>query len=201
MYSLGIETSHKFLLLVLMDDEKVVDYIQYECLKKQSEYIIPEIDNLLNRNSLTVEDVTNIVVTIGPGSYTGVRIGLTVAKILGSIAKKRVYTLSSLQLYAGLNDCYSFIDARANRVYVGRYCNGHPLMKDTVYENTTMQQVIDQEVESLAFIGDWHLFNGVDYYPTLAENFLKLRACWRKADSIDLLTPTYLKSSEEYLRK
>lgn len=201
MYSLGIDTSHKFLLLVLMDDEKVVDSIVYECLKKQSEYIITELDRLLGRNQLSVDDLTNIVVTIGPGSYTGVRIGLTVAKILGSIVNKRVYTLSSLQLYAGLQDCYSFTDARANRVYVGRYQNGKALMADTVYENTKMQQIIDEQVENLTFIGDWHLFHGVDYYPDLAENFFKLRAQWRKPDSIDLLTPTYLKSSSEYLRK
>ncbi len=199
MYSIGIETAHKFLLLVLMDDTKVVDFVKMECLKKQSEYIIPEIDKLLSRNSLTVNDVSSIVVTVGPGSYTGVRIGLTVAKILGAVVGKKVYKLSSLQLYAGLNNCYSFIDARANRVYVGKYENGVATMDDTIYTLEEMKNVLDNE--NVEFIGDLHLFDKEDNYPQIENNFINLKDKWVLVDNIDTLAPEYLKSSEEYLKK
>ena len=156
MYTIGIDTSHHFLLLVLMDENKVVDYIQDECPKLQSEYIIVELDNLLKRNDISLTTVKDIVVTIGPGSYTGVRIGLTVAKILGSIVGKTVYTLSTLQLYAGVDNALVLMDARANRCYVGRYSGGTALVEDTVLTNDEIRKLLN---ENITLIGDLHLFD------------------------------------------
>ncbi|HPX32102.1 MAG TPA: tRNA (adenosine(37)-N6)-threonylcarbamoyltransferase complex dimerization subunit type 1 TsaB [Erysipelotrichaceae bacterium] len=198
MYTIGIDTSHHFLLLVLMDENKVVDYIQDECPKLQSEYIIVELDNLLKRNDISLTTVKDIVVTIGPGSYTGVRIGLTVAKILGSIVGKTVYTLSTLQLYAGVDNALVLMDARANRCYVGRYSSGTALVEDTVLTNDEIRKLLN---ENITLIGDLHLFDKKSYYPNLAQNFFLLKQKWQKVDNIDILTPVYLKSSQEYLRK
>ncbi|MGI6608873.1 MAG: tRNA (adenosine(37)-N6)-threonylcarbamoyltransferase complex dimerization subunit type 1 TsaB [Erysipelotrichaceae bacterium] len=198
MYTIGIDTSHHFLLLVLMDDNKVIDYIQLECPKLQSEYIVLELDNLLKRNNLSLKEVRNIVVTVGPGSYTGVRIGLTVAKILGSIAGKNVYTLSTLQLYAGIKNALVLMDARADRCYVGRYRDGTAITEDIVLTNEDIKEMLDADV---TLIGDLHLFDRESYYPEIAFNFILLKQFWQKSENVDILTPAYLKSSQEYLRK
>lgn len=198
MYTIGIDTSHQFLVLVLMDENKVIDYIQNDCPKLQSEYIVFELDELLKKNDVPLEDVKNVVVTIGPGSYTGVRIGLTVAKILGSIVGKTIYTISTLQLYAGINNALVLMDARAKRCYVGRYNNGVALKEDSVLANEEIKDLLSDDV---TLIGDLHLFDKEDYYPEIASNFIVLKESWQKVENIDVLTPVYLKSSQEYLRK
>ncbi len=197
MYTVGVDTSHQFLLLALLKDDRLVEGVQLDCFKHQSEYLIPEISKLLERHGLEASDIDSFVVAQGPGSYTGVRIGMTMAKVLGSLMNKDVYTLSTLQLYAGLEDCYVIMDARAKRVYVGRYKDGKPLMEDTIYTNDRMKEIIDSGAN---VIGDLHMFGQEDRYGDLAQHFADLRKFWQKVDNVDLLTPTYLKSSEEYLK-
>ena len=197
MYTVGVDTSHQFLLLALLKDDRLVEGVQLDCFKHQSEYLIPEISKLLERHGLEASDIDSFVVAQGPGSYTGVRIGMTMAKVLGSLMNRDVYTLSTLQLYAGLEDCYVIMDARAKRVYVGRYKDGKPLMEDTIYTNDRMKEIIESGAN---VIGDLHLFGQEDRYGDLAQHFADLREFWQKVDNVDLLTPTYLKSSEEYLK-
>ncbi len=197
MYTIGIDTSHRFLLVALIRDDTLLDSVQLECFKHQSEYLIPEVQKLLAEHQLTVNDIENWVVTRGPGSYTGVRIGMTMVKVVGSLMKKNVYTLSTLQLYAGLDDTYVIMDARARRVYAGRYKDGKAVMADTVYTNDYMAELIQ---EGVAVKGDLHLFGKDDIYGSLAENFVLLKPYWEKVENVDLLAPSYLKDSEEYLK-
>ncbi len=198
MYSITMDTSGLFLIIALMDDQKVIDSIQMECLKKQSEYIIVKIDELLSRNQLDIDEVSNIVITVGPGSYTGVRIAMTVAKVLGSIAAKNIYTLSTLQLYAGKRDCYVLMDAKAKRCYVGNYCNGMALSEDTVMPNEEIEALMARS--DRPFIGDLHVFKQEDVYYDLAQNFFDLKDQWVKVEDVDTLAPTYLKNKEDYLK-
>lgn len=198
MYAVGIDTSQNFLLLALMKDDELIDSVQEECLKQQSERLLPELDSLLKKHGLKSLDIDSWVITKGPGSYTGVRIAMTLAKVIGSISSKNVYTLSTLQLYAGLRDCYVVLDARAKRVYAGRYRDGRPLMEDCIYSNEQVRAIIDSQQQEV--IGDLHLFGLKDSYDHLAENFVSLRPCWEKVENIDILTPTYLKSNAEYLK-
>ncbi len=198
MYSITMDTSGLFLMIALMDDQKVIDSIQMECLKKQSEYIIVKIDELLSRNQLDINEVSNIVITVGPGSYTGVRIAMTVAKVLGSIADKNIYTLSTLQLYAGKRDCYVLMDAKASRCYIGNYCDGRAVSEDTVLPNEEIQVLMDQT--NRPFIGDLHVFKKEDVYYDLAQNFFDLKDQWVKVENVDTLAPTYLKNKEDYLK-
>ena len=121
---------------------------------------------------------------------------MTFAKVLASNAEKKLYTLSTLQLYAGLEDCYSIIDARAKRVYVGRYKDGKPLMEDTIYTNDKMKEIVS---DGTKVVGDLHLFGREDAYGDLCRNFVLLRDQWTPVENVDLLAPSYLKSNEEYL--
>lgn len=198
MYTIALDSSHHFLVLALLDENSVIDYIQKEYPKSQSEHIIVELDDLLKRNNISLDSVNSVVVTIGPGSYTGVRIALTVAKILGSIVGKTVYSLSTLQLYAGEQKALVLLDARAKRCYVGSYNNGEAIVADTVLTNEEIKTLLSDDA---TLIGDLHLFDKEDYYPNIANNFLLLKEKWQKIENVDVLTPTYLKSSQEYLRK
>ena len=197
MYTIGLDTAHRFLIIALLKDEKLVDGIQMECLKHQSEFLTVELDKMLSRNNLEVSDIDNWVITRGPGSYTGVRIAMTMAKVIGSLMNKNVYTLSTLQLYAGRKDCYVIMDARAKRVYVGKYSDGQPVLEDGIMSNDQMAKLIEQ---GEMVIGDLHLFGEEDCYGSILENFAALKPFWKKVENIDILTPSYLKSNEEYMK-
>ena len=81
MKILGIDTSTKFCNLGLIEDEDVlIEYTINGLKKKHSSILVPAIRNLLKTMGLKMEEINGIAISIGPGSFTGLRIGLCVAK-------------------------------------------------------------------------------------------------------------------------
>ncbi len=81
MKILGIDTSTKFCNLGLIEDENIlIEYTINGLKKKHSSILVPAIQNLLKTIDLKIEEINGIAVSIGPGSFTGLRIGLSVAK-------------------------------------------------------------------------------------------------------------------------
>ncbi len=81
MKILGINTSTKFCNLGLIEDEDVlIEYTINGLKKKHSSILVPAIRDLLKTMGLKMEEINGIAISIGPGSFTGLRIGLCVAK-------------------------------------------------------------------------------------------------------------------------
>ena len=81
MKILGIDTSAKFCNLSLIEDEDIiVEHAINDSRKKHSSILVPTIKDLLKTIDLKIEEINGIAVSIGPGSFTGLRIGLCVAK-------------------------------------------------------------------------------------------------------------------------
>ena len=80
MYSLLIDTHDKLVSYVLYNDGKVVDQVQLESNMRHSEIAMPSLIEILKKNNLEIKDIKEILVVIGPGSFTGVRIGVVIAK-------------------------------------------------------------------------------------------------------------------------
>ena len=196
MITLGIDTSFHYLTLVLFDEDHVLASIQKEAFKKQSELVLVEIEQLFLSCGLKPNTLEAIVVTDGPGSYTGLRIGLTIAKVLGSLANVKVYTLSSLQVLAGLEeDIHVLLDARAKRVYYAHYRKGNVNGEERILPIETLSnqiRVTDQ------VIGDGALINRETNYPDYTKHFIQLRDKWMPVKDIDTLIPRYLKANEDY---
>lgn len=196
MITLGIDTSFHYLTLVLFDEDHVLASIQKEAFKKQSELVLVEIEQLFLSCGLKPNTLEAIVVTDGPGSYTGLRIGLTIAKVLGSLANVKVYTLSSLQVLAGLEeDIHVLLDARAKRVYYAHYQEGNVNGEERILPIETLSnqiRVTDQ------VIGDGALINRETNYPDYTKHFIQLRDKWMPVKDIDTLIPRYLKANEDY---
>lgn len=196
MITLGLDTSFHFLSLVLMKDNKVIASVQKEALKQQSETILSELDNLFKSVNLKPSDLNQIVISKGPGSYTGLRIAMSIAKIIGSIANIQVYTLSSLQLLAGLEENVSIlIDARAERVYFARYDKGLAVIKDGIY---TLEEAKEYIQESDIVYGHLHLLNMDDKWPNYISHYLDLKDHWENVNDLDHLSPSYFKEHDAY---
>lgn len=96
MINLFIDTSRKNLSLALTSNEVLIDKVTVESHSKHSNYLMNALNNIFNNNSMSIYDVDNIVVTNGPGSFTGIRVGVTVAKTLSWSLSKKLFELSTL---------------------------------------------------------------------------------------------------------
>lgn len=198
MIRLCMDTSHKKLVLALIQNDQLLSYVEEDCFKKQSEVITQKLDEMLRENNVRPLDVDEICVTKGPGSYTGVRIAMTIAKVMGAMAKIPVYTLSSLQLASGGKDnCLVLMDARSKRAYYGLVHQGKLL--EAGVDSLDALKERDWKFEHTC--GDVSLIGYEEEPVSLAESFLVLRNHWILVENIHSLAPEYLKSNDEYLMK
>ncbi len=141
MLSLLIDTSNSYLSVGLSKDHSYLLGVHYEAWQRQSEKLVYEIDDLFKKSGYSPKDLTEVIVSKGPGSYTGVRIGLTVAKVVATSLNIPLYMVSSLE---GLKEkgkkCLCVSNARNKRSYVGLYFDDECLISDCIWEN---QKVLD----------------------------------------------------------
>ena len=146
MYSLLLDSSNTKLAVGIAKDDILLDKIYYDAWQRQSEFMIQEINNILNRNKILPSQINEIVVTDGPGSYTGVRISLTIAKVVGVLNENvKIYLLSSLEILKDKNNLsICLMNARSNRSYVGIYKDKEVILNDCVLENQNIEKLIDK---------------------------------------------------------
>ena len=196
MITLCMDTSFHFLTLVLIQDSKVIASIQEEAFRQQSETILTRLDTLFKSNGIVPTQINEIVITDGPGSYTGLRIAMSIAKTLAAIAPIKLYTLSSLRLLAGNSKSVGvLIDARANRVYFGHYDHGKTLIEDGIY---TLEEAESYCKDCLVVYGHLSLLKQQDVWPSYSDHFLVLRNEWREITDVLNLSPRYFKDHEAY---
>lgn len=136
MYSILIDTADKYLSVGLSKDNTIVDSISYECWQRQSEFLISELDKLMKRNNVTRNDIGAVVASKGPGSYTGIRIALTVAKVMAFALNIPLYLASSLEVLKDFNaPSICVVNARSKRSYVAVYDGETTIMADTIMDN------------------------------------------------------------------
>ena len=146
MYSLLLDSSNTKLAVGIAKDDILLDKIYYDAWQRQSEFMIQEINNILNLNKILPSQINEIIVTDGPGSYTGVRISLTIAKVVGVLNENiKIYLLSSLEILkdkSNLSIC--LMNARSNRSYAGIYNDNEVILNDCVLENQHIEKLIDK---------------------------------------------------------
>lgn len=127
MRILAIDTATQSLSVALIEDKKLVMETTTNTRIQHSKQLLPIIDQLFTTVGWQPEDLEQIIVTKGPGSYTGLRIGVTVAKTLASTLQIPLYTVSSLQALAANVKTTEpifilpFINARRQTVFAGAY--------------------------------------------------------------------------------
>lgn len=100
VYSLFLDTHDKNIIEVLYKDGNVLDKNIRLSERNHSDYTMPMLDELLKRNKITPHDLGEILICNGPGSFTGVRIGVTIAKTLAYTLGIPIKTISSLDCLA-----------------------------------------------------------------------------------------------------
>ena len=194
MYSLYLDSANLELNVGLVKDNQLIDFISYLANKKQSELMVVEINNLLKRNNIDIKSLKEIVVTIGPGSYTGIRIALTIAKTLAFSLSIPLYSISTLlsQKIKGVK-IISLINARSNRSYLAIYDEDNKtIIKDTIWTNEEVKDWINKNPDYV-LSGDTSYLNLEGEQPNVLLGMLEARNNIKQSEDIFLLKPIYLK--------
>ena len=122
MNILAIDTSTEYLSLAIMKDGRVIGRFHRRCAMRHSSTLIPMIDKLLKKVRLKIKEIGCFAFSIGPGSFTGLRIGVATVKGLAYALKKPVVTVPTLDVIARNVRHFNGIicpvlDARKNKVY------------------------------------------------------------------------------------
>lgn len=129
MITLFIDTSNQDVSIALLKDGKIINKITKSIPNEHSKYAVSYIDEVLKKSEITPKEVQNIMVVNGPGSFTGVRIGLTIAKVYALLNDIKVTLISSLKCLAIGNNknkyILSLINARNDNYYIGFYDNNY----------------------------------------------------------------------------
>lgn len=124
MISLFIDTSNSDVSIAVVIDGVVKASICENIPNMHSVYVVPYVDKVVKDANIVFNDIDNIMVVNGPGSFTGIRIGLTVAKIMGYSLNKGTIPVSSLKALALSSKgdyVMALIGARNDNYYMGLY--------------------------------------------------------------------------------
>lgn len=188
MYTLILDTSTKLMYIILVDDE-TNEYKVFTRLtnKDHSRYIVNDIYNMLKENNLTPSNLSKIIVGRGPGSYTGLRVSGTVAKILSYTLNIKLYSVSSIYLltsgYKG--EVSGLINARRNNFFIGIYNDDKEILEDRLLSLDEIINIPNYQDYNQVFIDE----NTTNVNPIEALNMI------REEDNFTYV-PNYLRKTE-----
>ncbi|MGM8213846.1 tRNA (adenosine(37)-N6)-threonylcarbamoyltransferase complex dimerization subunit type 1 TsaB [Virgibacillus sp. W0430] len=219
MNVLAIDTSNEVLALALLQNEELIGQLSTKVNRNHSIRLMPAVVSLMQKIEMKPEELDKIIVAKGPGSYTGVRIGVTTAKSLAWALKIPVVGVSSLEAlaYQGLlanRYICPFFDARRQTVFTGLYKWEEHRMK-LVYEETNMPMKnwlsklieINQPILFLSphlasfkemiiqYMGENAIIPKSPYHVTNATH-VALAGLEKEPEDVHSLTPNYLRMAE-----
>ena len=124
MRMLFIDTSGTDVSISIISDNKILVNINEKVPNSHSIYTVSFIDKALKDANLRVDEIDKILVVTGPGSFTGVRIGVTIAKVYAYLRKIEVIPVSSLKMLSLSTNhdyCLALINAKNDNYYLGLY--------------------------------------------------------------------------------
>ncbi len=126
MMTLFIDTSFSDVSIAIIKDGKILSSKCENVPMEHSKYVVKYIKDSLDKIGIDANLIDSIMVCVGPGSFTGVRIGVTIAKTYGYLINKYINPVSSLKelaISSNIDNGYilSLISARNNNYYVGLY--------------------------------------------------------------------------------
>lgn len=134
MYKLFISTYNEEIIIGLLDNERLIDINIKQTTKSHSVYLMNMVNDIINKNSISLHDLWEVIVVNGPGSFTGIRLGVTVAKMLAYTLNIKLKEISSIEAIAYSieedNKIITLADSKGK--YIGIFKN-NKLISDIIY--------------------------------------------------------------------
>lgn len=164
MITLAMECSTQTAGIALLDQKKAIAEIYLDTGRGHTEVLLPALEKLFLLTGLTAERIDLLVCTTGPGSFTGVRIGVSTIKGLALATGKPIVGVSTLEALAMAVNVFPsrrlicpLLDARKNQVYAGLYRFGPEGFPEAVSPDrlTDIESLVETLVaEEVDFVGE-----------------------------------------------
>lgn len=222
MKILAIDTASKSLSVALSDNDKLLDEAIIHLGLTHSENLMPQVKQILDNNKISISDIDLFAITSGPGSFTGLRIGISTVNSFAYALKKPCIGVPSLDVLAEM--CKDFtgliipiLNARRGEVYTAIYeSDGSEIKRKSEYQAISLKElvwglgelpqicftgegVIDYEDELRDLLKDSLVLPSSDSYHISASTLAKL-AFEKKAYASAQVMPIYLRESEAVVR-
>ena len=213
MKILGISTSSHIASVAVCENDKIILELNINNNKTHSETLVPLINELLVKSNLNLLDIKAIACDVGPGSFTGIRIGISTIKAISESLNIPVIPVSSLEALA-YNICNvncdticSLIDAKNNQVYSGIFDNNYNLLENFLADDINTIINIIKKYKNICFVGDGSVLHkdilnikNFSYENNiLAKNVAKCgynKFINNNIQTADTLSPLYLRKSQ-----
>ena len=201
MRCLYIDTSSNFLFTGIVENDELLIQLQERLEQNLSRDALPEIAKMFDKVGLKPKDIDKIIVVDGPGSFTGIRIGITIAKVYAQTLGIKITTISSLEALAisfdKANHYVPIIDARRGYVYAAIYDRNY---KEELFPQHIKLSLVE---EKLSMLEDYLIITNdeiktegikVTYKPDILKIVEKFKD--KKNINPHSVNPNYLKLTE-----
>ena len=158
MRILSIDTSSKICSVAILEENQVIDEINIDNGMTHSENLMPTVEQILEKNNLKLADIDLISCCVGPGSFTGIRIGVSSVKAMAEVHDILVAGVTSLECLARIDESekikVSLIDARNNQVYCGIFDKAYNKLEAFIADDISNVIEVLKKYENIICIGD-----------------------------------------------
>lgn len=200
MISLFLDTCNSNIVVGILKNNKLLYSKIVENNNQLSEKLLPIIENGFNSVNINIKNLNKIYVAIGPGSFTGIRIGVTVVKVIAWSLNIEIVPISSLEVIASIHTDKKYIcpmiDARRKCVYTGIYNNELNIEIEDKYTNLDdFLDKIKNKYSDILFVSYEDIMdNSVE--PKIDIEKVTLHHIDDKAINPHKIKPNYLKLTE-----
>ncbi len=151
MKTLVFDTCFNKSYIVMNIDGEIIANEQIESTDSNyhSAYLIPKIRDILKHNNIKISDLDAIGVNIGPGSFTGIRAGITIARVLAQQTNTKLVGITSLEILSKINETNSetivIIDARKNKLYFAKYSGNKEIIAPKLIDKDDIELYINKD--------------------------------------------------------
>lgn len=161
MYTLLIDTHDKDILVCIYKDGKVLKKIGKTSPNNHSNIVMPMLSKLFDDINIKANDLNQIIVINGPGSFTGVRVGVTIAKTMAYCLNIPIKTISSLDMYAVSNNtnknklvlihdfkgAYACFYSKDNKIVNGPFYMSNNSLNKYLEDNNYSEFIVDNKID------------------------------------------------------
>ncbi len=150
MLILVFDTCFNKSYIVLRNDNEIIssEVIESTQTNYHSAYLIPKLRDVLKKNNYGIKDLGAIGVNIGPGSFTGIRAGITIARVLAQQYNIKICPVPSLKILSKFNKSEKptavMLDARKNKIYFAKYNHDKEIYSPQLIDKDEIKNYVDK---------------------------------------------------------
>ncbi len=193
---LAIDTSAKHLTVIIFNGESVTTSYIEDTKLSHSTSLLPEIEKVLENSNTIIEDIDVFCACLGPGSFTGIRIGVSTCKAFAYCLNKKVLPITSFETlaYNTKGKAVCVIDAKHGNFYAQTFDNCTPTSEPSFIDEEKLKELSKTHVVVAS--------EQIEGFDVLVVDVCKglAKACQGKIELAtldrEILTPLYVKKSQ-----